>query len=72
MFTMPDVRHTDVEVQHPSSPQQRLDAARRQAAAEILADEEAVNVRVGDTGTRTGDDSKMWWPVTYEVRRRQT
>lgn len=64
---MPDVRHTDVEVANPSTLQQRQDAAQRQADAEVGDEEEAINVRIGDTGTRVGDDSRLWWPVTYEV-----
>jgi hypothetical protein len=67
MVFMSDVRHTDVEVQNPSTLQQRLEAAQRQAAAEVADDEEAVNVEVGEKGTQTGDDSKLWWPVTYQV-----
>ena len=68
---MLDVRHTDVEVPNPSTPGQRLDAARRQTDAEVEDDEEVVNVEVGDKGTQTGDDSKLWWPVTYEVQTRR-
>jgi hypothetical protein len=69
MVFMSDVRHTDVEVRNPSTPAQRLDAAQRQAAAEVADDEEAINVEVGDKGTQTGDDSRLWWPVTYRVCR---
>jgi hypothetical protein len=58
------VLHTDVEVVNPSTLQQRQDAAQRQADAEVGDEEEAINVRIGDTGTRVGDDSRLWWPVT--------
>jgi hypothetical protein len=52
MVFMSDVRHTDVEVQNPSTLQQRLEAAQRQAAAEVADDEEAVNVEVGEKAHR--------------------
>jgi hypothetical protein len=64
---MPDVRHTDVEMAEPSTRQQRRDAAQRAADAEIGDDQQAVNVVVAEVGTRVGDDSRMWWEVTYEV-----
>jgi hypothetical protein len=66
---MPEVRQTDVEVPNPSTAQQRIDAARRQADHEVTADERVVNLRVGDKGVQMGDDSSLWWPVTYEVTR---
>lgn len=68
---MYEVRHTDVEMKNPSTPAQRFDAAQRQTAAEVADDEEVVNVEVGDKGTQTGDDSKLWWPVTYQVHTRR-
>ena len=67
---MPNVRHTDIEMRNPSTPQARIDAARRQADAEVDDDEQVVNLRVGDKGTQMGDDSMLWWPVTYEVIRK--
>jgi hypothetical protein len=68
---MPEVRHTDIEMANPSTRRQRIDAAQRQANNEIAEHEEAVNLRVGDKGTQMGDDSRLWWPVTYEVRQRR-
>lgn len=62
------MRHTDVEVPNPSTLQQRQDAARRQAFVEVGYDEEVTNVHIGETGTQMGDDSQLWWPVTYGVR----
>lgn len=64
---MRDVRATDVEVANPSRLQQRLDAAQRQADAEVGVDEVAVNVRITGTATRMGEDHTLRWPVTYEV-----
>jgi hypothetical protein len=64
---MLDVQHTDVEVANPSTPQERQDAAQRQADSEVGAAQEAINVCAGDAGTRMGDDSRLWWPVSYEV-----
>jgi hypothetical protein len=61
------VRHTEVEVANPSRLQQRLDAAQRQADAEVDVDEIAVNVRITGNATRMGEDHTLWWPVTYEV-----
>jgi hypothetical protein len=66
---MPDVRQTDIQMRNPSTLQARIDAARRQADGEVAKDEHAVNLRVGDKGTQMGDDSTLWWPVTYEVTR---
>ncbi len=65
---MSEVRHTDIEMANPSTLQQRIHTAQRQAGQEVADGECAVDVRVGDTGTQTGDDSRLWWPVTYEVR----
>lgn len=67
MLAMREVRYTDIEVANPSTPRQRQDAAQRHADAEVGDDEEAISVRVEDTGTRVGDDSRLWWHVTYEV-----
>lgn len=67
---MSETRHTDVEVASPSTQRQRIDAAQRQADSEVAEDERADNVRVGDKGTQMGDDSRLWWPVTYEVTRK--
>jgi hypothetical protein len=67
---MPDVRHTDIELPNPSTPQQRIVAARRQADGEVGPDEQVVTLRVGDKGVQMGDDSRLWWPVTYEVTRK--
>ena len=64
---MPDIRHTDINVANPSTPQQRTDAGHRQADDEVTDDEIVANLRVGATGTQMGDDSRLWWPVTYEV-----
>jgi hypothetical protein len=77
MLSMSDVRHTDVEVQNPSTLQQRQDAAQRQADREVADDEEAVNVRIGNTGTvdpgarrETGSDqSRFSTNETVRVRR---
>ena len=66
---MPEVRHTDIEVANPSTAQARIAMARLQADGEVADDEQVVNVRVGDTGTRMGDDSRLWWPVTYEAEK---
>ena len=52
---------------NPSRLQQRLDAAQRQADAEIRADEIAVNVNITGNATRMGEDHALWWPVAYEV-----
>ena len=65
---MPEVRHTDMNMANPSTLQQRVDAAQRQADGEVADGEEVVNLRVGDKGTRMGDDCRLWWPVTYEVQ----
>jgi hypothetical protein len=65
---MPEVRYTDIDIANPSTLQQRVVAAQRQADGEVADGEEAVNLRVGDKGTRMGDDSRLWWPVTYEVQ----
>jgi hypothetical protein len=67
---MPDVRHTDIEMPNPSTPQQRIVAARRQADGEVGPDEQVVTLRVGGKGVQMGDDSRLWWPVTYEVTRK--
>jgi hypothetical protein len=64
---MPEVRYTDMNMANPSTLQQRVSAAQRQADGEVADDEEAMNLRVGDKGTQMGDDSRLWWPVTYEV-----
>ena len=66
---MPEVRQTDIEVVNPSTVHQRIEAAHRQASCEVTAEEWAVDVRVGETATQMGDDSRLWWPVTYEVKR---
>jgi hypothetical protein len=52
-----------------SGAQQRIDTARRQADREVTADERVVHLRVGDKGAQMGDDSTLWWPVTYEATR---
>lgn len=64
---MSEVRHTDIEMANPSTPRQRIDAAQRRATSEVAHHKQAVNVRVGSKGTQVGDDSRLWWPVTYEV-----
>jgi hypothetical protein len=66
---MTDVRHTDIQMRNPSTIRERLDAARRQAQSEVAADEYLSHLRVGHKGTQMGDDSMLWWPVTYEVTR---
>jgi hypothetical protein len=66
--TMGMTRHTDVEVSNPSRLQQRLEAAQRQADAEVDADEVAVNVRITGHPTRMGEGYTLWWPVDYEVQ----
>jgi hypothetical protein len=65
---MPEVRHTDIEVANPSTLPQRIQAAQRQASSEVADDERPVNLSVGDKGTQLGDDSRLWWSLTYEVR----
>jgi hypothetical protein len=64
---MPEVRHTDIEMANPSTGQQRIEAAQRRADSEVADEERAVNLRVGATGTQMGDDSRLWWPVNYQV-----
>jgi hypothetical protein len=64
---MPDVRHTDINVANPSTPQQRIDAGHRQADGEVTDDEAVAKLRVSAKGTQMGDDSRLWWAVTYEV-----
>jgi hypothetical protein len=64
---MSEVRYTDVEMANPSTAQQRQMAAQRQADTEVGDADEAVNVRLGDVGTRVGDDSRLWWSVSFEV-----
>jgi hypothetical protein len=56
-------------MRNPSTLHARIDAARRQADGEVADDEHVVNLRVGDKGTQKGDDSTLWWLVTYEVTR---
>jgi hypothetical protein len=68
---MPDMRHTDIQLRDPSTLQERIDAARRQAECEVAEDEYVVHLRIGDRGTQMGDDSMLWWPVTYEVTRKR-
>jgi hypothetical protein len=68
---MPDMRHTDIQLRDPSTLQERIDAARRQAECEVAEDEHVVNLRIGDRGTQMGDDSMLWWSVTYEVTRKR-